>query len=134
MPGNRPSERRPVHIFLAHLAEIPLGDWIAVTMHAPRGAELAAAQSALNAAVRRSPDHTVVFATQTVVFESLHRFESPDGRQLTRLRHSTDNLRAATERAALAVLLRSDLTTAQFGRLYAPFEPIIPSVLLFGLT
>ena len=95
--------------------------------------ELAAAQSALDTVVRRSPDHRVVLATQAEVFESLHRFESAEGRQLTRLRHSTDNLRPATERAALAVLLRNDLTTEQFERLYAPFERIIPSVLLFGL-
>jgi hypothetical protein len=35
--------------------------------------------------------------------------------------------------AVLAVLVRQHLSAEHFAALYAPFEPLIPAILLFGL-
>jgi hypothetical protein len=67
------------------------------------------------------------------VLDALQRFESPEGRWLTRSRFATEHLRLATEHAALALLARRRLSEREFENLYAPFESAIPSALLLGL-
>jgi hypothetical protein len=63
----------------------------------------------------------------------LQRFDSQEGRWLTRGRRATEYLRPETERAALAVLSHKHLAPDQFKTLYSGFEPMIPSTLLFGI-
>jgi hypothetical protein len=133
MPDRQPRELRPAYIFLAYLREVPLRDWLVATFHASNPPELAPARAALEIAVRQAPDHRAVFAIQDATLNALQRFDGAEGRRLSRIRHSTDNLRPATEQAALAVLLRKELSAEQFSLLYAPFESLVPSVLLFGL-
>ena len=133
MKAHESTNLRAMRLFVAYLGEMPLAEWIAATIHARRSPRLAAAHASLDALVRRATDHQDVFATMSAVLDALHRFECPEGRHLTRMRHSTDNLRPDTERAALAVLLHDHLATDHFALLYEPFEPRIPAVLLFGV-
>jgi hypothetical protein len=131
--ADKPIERRAVQLFLANLGEVSLREWVVATVSVPHGPDFTAARRALETALRRVRDPNVVFETTNAVFDALHRFESAEGRRITRLRRATENLRPATERAALAVLMRGELSAEQFSLLYEPFEPLIPAVLLFGL-
>jgi hypothetical protein len=131
--SDKPIERRAVQLFLANLGEVSLREWVVATANVPHGPDFTAARRALETALRRVRDPNVVFETTNAVFDALHRFESAEGRRITRIRHATENLRPATERAALAVLMRKELSDEQFAAMYEPFEPLIPAVLLFGL-
>jgi hypothetical protein len=133
MPDTHPVDRRPANIFVAYLRELPLRVWVDATTVMGIGSDFVSANAALEAALRECHERGVVFAVRAAVFDALHRFEAAEGRRLTRVRHVTDNLLPGTERAALAVLMRPNLTFAQFTLLYARFESAIPSVLLFGL-
>jgi hypothetical protein len=119
---------RPVDLFVAYLYDLPLLDWAQATRHAPDKS----ASSALSEALRGT-DPRAIFETRDAVLSALQRFDSPDGRHVTRWREARRNLRPATETAALAVLTRRHLDAAAFAMLYAPFEPMIPAALLFGL-
>jgi hypothetical protein len=133
MSDPRPIDRGPANLFLAYLRELPLGAWVRATKATDVGSEFTNAHSALHAALRECHERGAVFGIRDAVFDALHRFEAPEGRRLTRVRHVADNLLPGTERAALAVLMRPQLTQAEFEVLYAGFAEVIPSVLLFGL-
>lgn len=129
----QPAPRDPSAVFLAYLDELPLAPWLAATrkrQHIPNRKE---AEVALESIVRSLPDQGRVLATRHGVLEALQRFESVEGRYLTRLRRASEHLRPATEQAALAVLVRPDLSAGQFAVLYEPFEMLVPAVILFGL-
>jgi len=120
-------------LFVAYLQELPLHLWLhaARTNHgAPNPAD---ADGALRTALRSLVAPADVLETRNGVLAALQRFDSPEGRWLTRGRRSTQYLRPETERAALAVLARKHITPEQFATLYAGFEPLVPTALLFGL-
>ena len=129
----RPAAREPSVVFVAHLDDLPLATWLAATRRRQHVPDRKEAEAALEAIIRSLPDQALVLATRRAVLDALQRFESVEGRYLTRLRRASEHLRPATEQAALAVLARPDLSARQFGALYEPFETLIPAVLLFGL-
>jgi hypothetical protein len=125
--------RNPAAVFIAHLEELPLAAWLAATRQRQHIRNRAKTEAALETIVHGLPDQRAVLATRNAVLYALQRFSSAEGRYITRLRRASEHLRPATEQAALAVLTREHLSPEQFSDLYEPFEPIIPSVLLFGL-
>jgi hypothetical protein len=120
-------------LFIAYLKELPLSSWIEAARWRALVPRMADAERTLQAVIRQTSHQRRVFATKEAVLDALQRFESAEGRRLTRASYATEHLRASTERAALAVLVRRRLADDEFGTLYAPFEPVIPSALLFGL-
>jgi hypothetical protein len=124
---------RPVDLFVAYLYDLPLSDWVQATQNRHWDSSLDQAMSALSSALRRFTDPRAIFETRDAVLSALQRFDTAEGRRLTRSRIARGYLRPATEQAALAVLARRHLDTSDFATLYAPFESRIPSVLLFGL-
>jgi hypothetical protein len=103
--GNTPSE--VLEQFLVRLTTTPLAEWHRAAMAAPSPA-LAAATRAL-AAASRTPD--ALYASWLVrdhVETACHRFDSPDGRSICPSPRVAD-VRTATQRAALALLLRGSL-------------------------
>jgi hypothetical protein len=129
----RSTTREPSAVFLAHVEELPLAAWLAATRRRQHVPDRKEAEAALDLIVRAFPDQTRPLATRRAVLDALQRFESAEGRHLTRLRRASEHLRPATEQAALAVLVRPKLSVEQFEALYDPFEALIPAVLLFGL-
>jgi len=133
-----PTRRNPganngaVAIFLQYLTDIPLRAWVEAARRRALTPHMDAAEGTLHVVARLSA--TEVFAVKQAVLDALQRFESVEGRRLTRARYATDHLRLATEHAALAVLLRNRLEPSDFVTLYAPFEPVIPNALLFGIA
>lgn len=126
-------DRGHLDLFISYLQELPLGTWVNATRrHKPDDHE-ASAEAALTAALHEVRDPDAVFAAREAVLSALERFDTAEGRSLTRGRPSTRNLRPETERAALAVLVRPQLTPDHFRRLYSAFEPLIPATLLFGI-
>jgi hypothetical protein len=124
---------RTVEIFVSYLSEIPLKAWVEAARRRLLTRRMAEAELALHTLERQSDDSSRLFAVKDAVLNALQRFECAEGRYLTRQRSVTDHLRLATEHAALAILLRNRLQAEDFATLYAPFEPAIPSTLLFGL-
>jgi hypothetical protein len=122
---------RAVRVFIAYLKELSLNTWVEAARRRPF-VRTSDADMALQVAVRRL-DPRDVFAAKEGVLDALQRFESPEGRWLTRSRFATEHLRLATEHAALALLARRRLSEREFENLYAPFESAIPSALLLGL-
>jgi hypothetical protein len=123
---------RAVAIFLEYLTDIPLRAWVEAARRRALTQRMHKAEEALHVVARQSA--TEAFAVKQAALDALQRFESVEGRRLTRARYATDHLRLATEHAALAVLLRDQLEPSDFVTLYAPFEPVIPSALLFGIA
>ena len=124
---------RPVDLFVAYLYDLPLADWVDATRnHMPHPASEAAA-STLASALRRFTDPRAVFETRNAVLSALQRFDTTEGRRLSRSRITRGRLRPITEQAALAVLAHRHLDGDDFSALYAPFESRVPSVFLFGL-
>jgi hypothetical protein len=124
---------RPVDLFVAYLYDLPLPDWVQATRTSLRGAASEHAASSLASALQRFMDPRAIFETRAAVLSALQRFDTADGRRLTRSRDARRTLRPATEQAALAVLARRHLDAGDFDTLYAPFESRIPAVFLFGL-
>jgi len=122
---------RAVRVFIAYLKELSLKTWVEASRRRSF-VRTNDADMALQVAVRQL-DPRDVFAAREAVLDALQRFESPEGRWLTRSRYATEHLRSATEHAALAVLARRRLSPGEFDNLYAPFESAIPVTLLFGL-
>jgi len=123
----------PVDLFVAYLYDLPLADWVdAIRSHTrqPKSDEVS---SALASALHRFADPRAIFETRDAVLSALQRFDTTEGRRLTRSRITRSRLRPATEQAALAVLAHRHLDSGDFAALYAPFEDRIPSVFLFGL-
>ena len=110
MPEPKPVNRRPTNLFMAYLRELPLRDWVGAVKPAESGSDFSNATAALDAALRDCHERGAVFGVRDAVFDCLHRFETAEGRRLTRVRHVTDHLLPATERAALSVLVRPELT------------------------
>jgi len=121
-----------VAIFLQYLTDIPLRAWVEAARRRALTPHMDAAEHALHVVARQSASD--VFAVKQAALDALQRFESVEGRRLTRARYATDHLRLATEHAALAVLLRGQLAPSDFATLYEPFEPVIPNALLFGIA
>ena len=130
--SNPGANNRAVAIFLEYLTDLPLRAWVEAARRRAHTEHMAEAEEALYAVARQSA--TDAFAVKQATLDTLQRFESVEGRRLTRPRHATEHLRLATEHAALAVLLRGQLEPSYFMTLYAPFEPVIPSALLFGIA
>ncbi|HTE45940.1 MAG TPA: hypothetical protein VK636_11890 [Gemmatimonadaceae bacterium] len=126
------ASRRAVDLFLGYLMELPLVAWIEAARGRRHVPGMIDAEAALRA-VERLDRGAQIFAVKEAVLLALQRFETGDGPRLTRTRFATEHLRPATEHAALAVLVRQSLTREQFATLYAPFEPVIPVALLFGI-
>ncbi len=124
-------DSRAVRVFIAYLKELSLASWIEAA-RLRRFVRSVDAETALRVAVRQL-DPRDVFATREAVLDALQRFESPEGRWLTRSRYATEHLRLATEESALAVLARQRLSAGEFENLYAPFESAIPAALFLGL-
>ena len=133
LPPKPQEERGPVQLFIHYLNELPLREWIEAARRRPYVPHIADAEASLASIVRDYHDRQAVFAAKGAVLEALQRFESAEGRQLTRSLLVTKHLRQTTENALLAVLLRKHLTPDQFASLYVPFESLIPSALLVGL-
>ena len=125
--------RRHLSLFIAYLQELPLGSWVKATRQRARTPAEARAEAALQAAVSQLRDPEAVFAARESVLSVLERFDSLEGRLLTKGRTATRTLRPETERAALAVLVRHELSSEQFALLYSAFEPLVPAALLFGI-
>jgi len=124
---------RPVDLFVAYLYDLPLADWVDATRNPTYDSASEGATFALEVALRRFADPHAVFETRDAVLSALQRFDTIEGRRLTRSRIIRGRLRPATEQAALAVLAHGHLDRGDFAALYAPFESHIPSVFLFGL-
>jgi len=124
---------RAASLFIVYLKELPLQSWVEAARWRALVPRMADAERTLQTVIRQIAHQHYVFATKEAVLDALHRFETAEGRRLTRTSYATEHLRAATDRAALAVLVRRRLADDDFGTLYAPFEPVIPSALLFGL-
>jgi hypothetical protein len=124
-------DARAVRVFIAYLKELSLKTWVEAARRRPF-VRTSDADTALQVAVRQL-DPRAVFAAKEGVLDALQRFESPEGRWLTRSRYATEHLRQATEHAALAVLARRRLSVGEFENLYATFESAIPAALLVGL-
>lgn len=129
MPPMTPATR----LFISYLEELPLDDWVRAAGRRPIVYDIAEAEESLYHALQNVGERDAVFAVQDAVLNVLQRFESPTGRRLSRIRNARGHLRPATEHAALAVLLRSHLTPETYRALYEPFEPFIPSAVIFGL-
>ncbi|HEY9228074.1 MAG TPA: hypothetical protein VIP11_15565 [Gemmatimonadaceae bacterium] len=127
------AEIRAVDLFVAYLYDLPLADWVEVARHHNEDRRTPHATPALSEALRRFVDPRAIFETRDAVLSALQRFDTPEGRRATRWRSATRHLRPATENAALAVLARRHLDADTFASIYAPFEPVISSALLFGL-
>lgn len=127
-------EARAANLFIVYLKELPLQTWVEAARWRALVPKMADAERTLLAVIRQFDNPRSVFATREAVLDALQRFTSPEGRHLTRASFATDHLQPATEHAALAVLVRRHLSADDFGTLYAPFEPVIPSALLFGLS
>lgn len=125
-------DARAASLFITYLKELPLAAWVEAARWRALVPRMAEAEKALQLVVQHI-DAREVFPTREAVLDALQRFECDEGRRVTRGRLSTQHLRPATERAALAVLVRHHLSADDFATLYAPFEPAIPSALLFGL-
>jgi hypothetical protein len=127
------AEARAAALFVLYLDELPLHRWLEAARmnHASPG--YAETDAILRAALQSFVSPAAVFETRNGVLAALQRFDSAEGRWLTRGRRSTQYLRPETERAALAVLARRHLEGDQFAALYAGFEPLIPAALLFGI-
>ena len=132
MRRNPGANNRAVAIFLEYLTDIPLRAWVEAARRRALTEHMNEAEVALHVVARQSA--TEAFAVKQATLDVLQRFESVEGRRLTRPRYATDHLRLATEHAALAVLLRGRLEPRDFVTLYAPFEPVIPNALLFGIA
>ena len=130
--SNPGANDRAVAIFLEYLTEIPLRAWVEAARRRALTEHMDEAEQALHVAAQQSAAE--VFAVKQATLDALQRFESVEGRRLTRPRAATAHLRLATEHAALAVLLRGQLEPMHFATLYAPFEPVIPNALLFGIA
>jgi hypothetical protein len=126
-------DARAASLFIVYLKELSLDAWVEAARWRALVPRMADAERTLQTVIRQMQAERDVFATKEAVLDALQRFESAEGRRLTRTSYATEHLRAASERAALAVLVRSRLTDDDFGILYAPFERVIPSALLFGL-
>lgn len=131
LKGAQGGDGRAVRVFIAYLKELSLKTWVEAARRRPF-VRTSDADMALQVAVRQL-DPRDVFAAKEGVLDALQRFESPEGRWLTRSRYATEHLRLATEHAALAVLARHRLSAGEFENLYAPFESAIPAALLVGL-
>lgn len=110
--------------FLARLMVMPLADWYlsATTATAP---DLAMAMHALDEAVRTSDMLFAAWLVRDHVATALHRFGSPAGRHICPAQHA-HAVRAATERAAQALLVRSSLNAKEFRLLYGGFAQTLP--------
>ena len=133
MAGSKSAEARAAALFVTYLEELPLHLWLHASRINHGRATSADADAALRNALRSLMPPEEVFETRNGVLAALRRFDTAEGRWLTRGRRSTRYLRPETERAALAVLARKQLTAQQFTTLYAGFESLIPSTLLFGI-
>jgi len=133
MPDPSDPATRATNLFLVYLRELPLDGWVQAVKQRPRVPNMSKAEGALRLVVRQLDHRGDIFATKDAVLDALQRFECADGRRLTRVRSANEHLRPATENAALAILLRQRLSAEDFSTLYAPFETLIPSAILFGL-
>lgn len=133
-PHSNSVEARPAALFVAYLDELPLRLWLDAARVNRRTPGLTEADAALRAALRSLVSPAAAFETRNGVLSALERFDTLEGRRLTRGRRATQFLRPETERAALAVLARKCLAAEQFATLYAGFEPLIPAALLFGIA
>lgn len=124
---------RALAVFVIYLKELALPAWVEAARARPLVPGMRDAELALHGLVRRLDHPGDVFAAKDSVLDALQRFESAEGRRLTRSRSATQHLRSATENAALAVLVRELLSDDDFQTLYSPFERDIPAALLFGL-
>jgi hypothetical protein len=107
-------------LFVGYLNELPLADRVEVVRRRPLIRGMPDAERDLRIAVRELGHESDVFSVKDGVPEALQRFESSDGRHLTRTRSVTDHLRQASEHSGFAVLARSRLSIEAFETLYEP--------------
>jgi hypothetical protein len=128
------SSGRAARIFVAYLWELSLREWVQAAQRRGVTEGMNIAETALRIALRQLSDQRDAADATAAVFDALQRFNSDEGRRLTRSRYVTRHLRPATENAVLAVVVRPHLSAKDFATLYAPFQSAIPSALLFGLA
>lgn len=112
-----------VDAFLLRLTTCSLADWHRWATRTPSPGPLAAMRALAEAT--GTPD--TLYASWLVrdhVETACHRFESPEGRHACPAAHRGD-IRTATERAALALLVRSSLRDDHFDALCAGFAPAL---------
>lgn len=112
-------------LFLVGLTLMPLVDWYAA-VSATKLHDHHEAVRALDAAIH-TPD--VLFPAWLVrdrVATACHRFGSPEGRRLCPPAR-VHRVKAATEWAAQALLVRSSLTSQAFDLLYGGFARALPA-------
>ncbi|HEV7992131.1 MAG TPA: hypothetical protein VGP25_09915 [Gemmatimonadaceae bacterium] len=109
--------------FFARLMELSLAEWFASAT-----APTSLGDSMVRALMEAVSMPETLFAAWLVrdrVSTAWHRFESPAGRRLCP-RSRAHDVRAATERAAQALLVRSRLANDDFRALYGDFARSLP--------
>ena len=110
--------------FIDRLVRLPVDDWIAAISdprHAPSDASLSTLQSLIGKTGQQVAAWCVADEVETAAHLAF-RYSAGDARTIAR---KSSAIRAA-ERAALALLLRSDLSAEEFERLYRPWRDLIP--------
>ena len=111
--------------FVERLMDLPLADWSAVALAFPDGtAEVS--EHAMKNALSEPAIAFDVWSTRDDVETALWRFDCPDGRPNISRAGSRARIKLATERAALAVLVRVVLGATHFDVCYGAFEGLIP--------
>jgi hypothetical protein len=108
--------------FLQRLVACPLADWHRVAT-VPTSPAVHAATRALAAAICTPDTLYAAWLVRDHVETACHRFESPEARRV----HPSvrRDVRIATERAALALLVRASLGRDHFDALYGGFAVLL---------
>ena len=110
--------------FIDRLMRLSSDEWISAVPD-PRYAPSDASLSTIESLIGRTGQQVAAWCVADEVETAAHlafRCSAGDPRMIARKRSA---IRAA-ERAALALLLRSDLSAEEFERLYRPFKELIP--------